>query len=63
MIYYDEHDRLHVDDFMGGGASLLKYRTAQSNDDLLFQSVIINNFSISADAEMDIHMQARGRWV
>lgn len=63
LIRYDEHDRLHVDDFMGGGKSLLKYRTAQSNDDLLFQTGIINNFSISADAEMDIHMQARGLWV
>ncbi len=63
LLYYDEHDRLHVDDFMGGGASLLKYRTAQSNDDLLFKAGTINNFSISADAEMDIHMQARGRWV
>lgn len=62
-IYYDQQDRLHVEDFMQGNASLLKHRTAQSDDDLLFRSGAVNNFSISADAEMTIYMQTRGRWV
>ncbi len=63
LIFYDAQDRLRVEDFMRQGASLLKYRTAQSNDDLLFRTGIANNFSISADAEMNITMDTRGRWV
>lgn len=63
-IYYDEHDRLHVEDFMQDGASLLKYRTAQSSDDLLFETTgVPNNFSISSDAEMTAYIYVRGRWV
>lgn len=62
MIFYDEQDRLHVDDF-NGGTSLLKYRTAQSNDDLLFRTGIVNNFSVSADTELNVYVRTRGRWV
>lgn len=64
-ISYDKNDLLSVVDFMSleGDGSLLKYRTAQSNDDLLAVSNQDNQIIITANTELRVQVHARGRWV
>lgn len=63
LIMYDEHDRLNVSDITNESLSLLKYRTAQSNDDLLCRAGTENNLTVEADTSLSVQLYTRGRWV
>jgi hypothetical protein len=62
-IGYDSHDRLMINDFTNNSESLLQYRTAQSDDDLLFEAGALNNFSVQANTGLNVQIYTRGRWV
>ena len=61
-IRYNESDILTItDDYTG--EHLLKYRTAESSDDLLFSSIGKTKLSVQADAHVSVNFVAGGRWL
>lgn len=62
-IAYDENGLLNIRNIKSEDSSLMRYRTAESNDDLLARCNKDNQIHVYSDAMVNITFYAKGRWL